>query len=89
MSKRIDLQHAKTTLLFCLGIALVACSGAPQVTTTQKLSQAADAPYDNLLVVSLFESFEKIDYASRGDYSIIVDEAEAITRHLSRDGLIR
>ena len=216
MSTRIDLQHAKTTLLFCLAIVLAACSGAPQVTQTQKLSQSADAPYDNLLVVSLFESFDtrrylekelvkslsargvnavastslmdsrtpatratflamveeldsdavlvsqlaslqtkakmkdmnpevsynvrptyyynvwsveqeeyiepqglelkhslvlatqlysvrtlepvwgieaksklKVDYAHRGDYSIIVDEAEAITRHLSRDGLIR
>lgn len=204
------------TILLALSVMLVACSGTPQVSQVQKLSQSADAPYDNLLVVALFDSFDmrrylekeivktlsargvnavrstslmdsrtpatretflamveeldsdavlvsqlasldtkakmkdmnpevsynvrptyyfnvwnveqteyvepqglelkhslvlatqlysvrtlepvwgieaksklKVDYAHRGDYSIMVDEAEAITRHLSRDGLIR
>jgi hypothetical protein len=34
-----------------------ACAG-PQVTRTQPLEQSADAPYDKLLVVSLFRSFD-------------------------------
>jgi len=44
---------------------VAACSGTPHVTTTQKLSQAADAPYDNLLVVSLFESFDMRGYLEK------------------------
>lgn len=209
-------QRSLGTLLLGLSIVLAACSGTPQVSTVQKLSASADAPYDNLLVIALLDSFDvrrylekeivkmlsargvnavastslmdsrtpatretflgmveelesdavlvtqlasletkakmkdmnpevsynvrptyyfnvwnveqeeyiepqglelkhslvlatqlysvrtlepvwgieaksklKVDYARRGDYSIIVDEAEAITRHLSRDGLIR
>jgi len=36
------------------------------------------------------ESRSKIvqDYDHRQDYSVIVDEAEAITSHMSRDGLL-
>ena len=52
-------------MLFCLALILTACSGTPHVTTTQKLSQAADAPYDNLLVVSLFESFDTRRYLEK------------------------
>ena len=38
--------------------ALLAGCAGPQVTRVQKLSSSADAPYGNLLVISLFESFE-------------------------------
>ena len=40
--------------LFCLG----ACSTAPRVTQVQDLSPSADAPYENVLVVALFDSFD-------------------------------
>ena len=41
-------------VLFVLG----ACATSPKVTRVQTLSESADAPYDNILVVSLFESFD-------------------------------
>ena len=46
-------------IILLVGAALVfsACAG-PQVTRTQPLDEAADAPYDNVLVVSLFQSFD-------------------------------
>lgn len=47
----------KSTLLACLALSLSACAG-PQVTRTQPLAESADAPYDNVFVVSLFKSFD-------------------------------
>lgn len=48
----------KTTILLAgAALFLAACAG-PRVTTTQPLSESADAPYDNVLVVSLFQSFD-------------------------------
>lgn len=44
-------------LLVGAALVFVACAG-PQVTRTQPLDEAADAPYDNVLVVSLFQSFD-------------------------------
>jgi len=40
---------------------LCACAG-PQVTREQALSDTADAPYQNVLVISLFESFDARRY---------------------------
>ena len=47
----------KTILLIGAAMILAACAG-PQVTRTQPLEESADAPYDNVLVVSLFQSFD-------------------------------
>jgi len=47
----------KPVLLACVTLFLAACAG-PSVTRTQNLSETADAPYDNVLVVTLFESFD-------------------------------
>jgi hypothetical protein len=44
--------------LSAIAVALCACTAAPQVTRVQALSESADAPYDNILVISLFESFD-------------------------------
>lgn len=44
--------------LSAIAVALCACTAAPQVTRVQALSASADAPYKNILVVSLFESFD-------------------------------
>jgi uncharacterized lipoprotein YmbA len=49
-------------LVIGLAIALSACASGPQITTVQELQQSADAPYDNILVVSLFESFDTRRY---------------------------
>jgi len=45
-----------------IGIALVACSTAPQVTTTIKFADSADAPYENVLVIFLAEKFDSRRY---------------------------
>jgi hypothetical protein len=47
----------KTILLVGAALMLAACAG-PKVTRTQPLAESADAPYDNVLVVSLFSSFD-------------------------------
>ncbi len=43
---------------------LTACAG-PQVTRTQPLDESADAPYGNVLVVSLFKSFDMRRYLEK------------------------
>lgn len=43
--------------LFSAALFLVSCAG-PQVTRTQPLDSSADVPYGNVLVVSLFKSFD-------------------------------
>lgn len=47
-------------IILLAGIALIVagCAG-PRVTRTQPLSETADAPYDNIFVVSLFSSFDR------------------------------
>lgn len=52
-------------LVIGLAIALSACASGPQITTVQELQQSADAPYDNILVVSLFESFDTRRYLEK------------------------
>jgi hypothetical protein len=47
----------KTILLVGAALILSACAG-PKVTRTQPLVESADVPYDNILVVSLFQSFD-------------------------------
>lgn len=54
----------KTITLAGIALFLTACAG-PQVTRTQPLSETADAPYDNILVVSLFQSFDMRRYLER------------------------
>jgi hypothetical protein len=52
------------TPLVAVALLLSACAG-PQVTRTQSLDKAADAPYDNVLVVSLFKSFDMRRFLER------------------------
>jgi hypothetical protein len=46
--------------LLLLGFALVlgACAAGPQVTRTKPVSESADLPYENILVVTLLSSFD-------------------------------
>ena len=48
--------------VFGISVALVACSTAPQVTTTQKFAESADAPYENILVIFLADKFDSRRY---------------------------
>ena len=43
-------------------VVLAACSTGPQVTTTQKFAESADAPYKNLLVIFLADKFDSRRY---------------------------
>jgi len=54
----------KKLVLVCLALALNACAGT-QVTTVQKLSPSADAPYSNILVIALFESYDARIYLEK------------------------
>ena len=54
----------KSILLVSAALLLAACAG-PKVTRTQTLAESADAPYDNVLVVSLFTSFDMRRYLER------------------------
>jgi hypothetical protein len=52
-------------LIIGTALFLAACSAGPQVTTVQALSETADAPYDNVLVISLFKSFDARRYLEK------------------------
>lgn len=61
----------KKLVLISAALVLGACAG-PQVTRVQPLSEAADAPYENVLVISLFKSFDARRYLEKE----IVDQLE-------------
>ena len=46
-------------------LALAACSSAPQVSEVKTVSEATDAPYDKVLVIALFESFDGRRYMEK------------------------
>lgn len=48
-----------------IAVSLAACASAPSVTVVQPVSDSADAPYDNVLVVSLFKSFDLRQYLEK------------------------
>ena len=48
----------KPVLLVCVALFVAAACAGPSVTRVQHLSESADAPYDNVLVVTLFKSFD-------------------------------
>lgn len=48
----------RTFLFFWTAFALAACSTGPQITRTQDLSESADAPYQNILIIALFPEFD-------------------------------
>jgi hypothetical protein len=53
------------SILAAIILTLCACSAGPQVKTVQALSDSADAPYENILVVSLFKSFDSRRYLEK------------------------
>ena len=52
-------------LVIGLAVALSACASGPQITTVQELQESADAPYENILVIALFESFDMRRYLEK------------------------
>jgi len=49
-------------LLFIGTFILTAACAGPQITRVQPLSESADVPYDNVLVISMFDSFDMRRY---------------------------
>ncbi|MDX1405782.1 MAG: hypothetical protein R3192_14645 [Woeseiaceae bacterium] len=45
-----------------LAVMFAACSSGPKVSRTQALDASADAPYENILVIALFSSFDSRRY---------------------------
>lgn len=62
----------KLLTLTAIILGLSGCAG-PRVTPVLPLSESADVPYDNILVVSLFESFDARRYMENA----IVDQLES------------
>ncbi len=55
-----------TTALASTWLALLAgCSSAPQVSTVEAQAKPVDAPYDKVLVIALFESFDGRRYLEK------------------------
>jgi len=48
----------RTLLLLGVAFSLAACSIGSRVTTTQDVSESADTPYQNILVIALFSQFD-------------------------------
>ena len=74
--------------------SLGACGTSSQITTVQELSAAADAPYEKILVIGLFESFDTRRYletemvkqlADRGTEAVagtyLMDSKTPVNRH--------
>ena len=59
--------------VFGISVALVACSTAPQVTTTQKFAESADAPYENVLVIFLADRFDSRRYLETEVVKILME----------------
>lgn len=68
-----------------LGASLVlsSCGGSQQVTQTQKLSAAADAPYKNVLVVFLANSFDSRRYLETEIVNKLVEHGTHAVRSTS------
>jgi len=62
---------SRKLLILGVLVTLSACAGTT-VTRVQELSETADAPYDNILVISLFKSFDYRRYLEKA----IVEELE-------------
>jgi len=55
----------KKLLFLAMAVLFGGCASGPHVTTVQEVAESADAPYDNILVISLFESFDARRYLEK------------------------
>jgi len=62
MNLNVIEQRVRSALAASLILFLGACAAGPQVTVSQPLSDAADAPYEKFLIVTLFSSFDSRRY---------------------------
>jgi len=88
----------RVALLSLVTVILAACSSGPQITRLQPLSESADAPYRNILVVSLFESFDARRYldqeivnqlSARGVKAVAMTSLTKSTTPVNRDTVVK
>jgi len=61
----VEIETVTKKFIFaCLALGLSACAST-QVTKVQNLSPSADAPYDNILVIALFKSYDARVYLEK------------------------
>lgn len=51
--------------LLAIAVVLGACATGPKITTVQAVSDSADEPYENVLVIALFKSFDMRRYLEK------------------------
>jgi len=61
------MHYKKTIRSLLLGMiaALAACSSTPQVSSVETVEKATDAPYDRVLVIALFKSYDARRYLEK------------------------
>jgi hypothetical protein len=73
----------KLLLVMTIGLAIAACGGR-QITRVLPLSNSADAPYDRVLVVSLFNSFDRRRIFERAIVSQLTERGAKAVASTSR-----
>jgi hypothetical protein len=69
-------------ILLIVGIAtaLAACSSGRQITRTQELAESANAPYENILVITLLSSFDSRRYVEEAIVEQLAERGTNATR---------
>ena len=75
----------RTFLFFGIAFAIAACSTGPHITRTQDLSESADAPYQNILIIALFPDF---DTRRRLEKAVVEELAELGTEAIASTSLM-
>jgi hypothetical protein len=50
--------YQRVLILIAAGLVLTACATGSQITRTQNVSASADVPYENILIISLFNTYQ-------------------------------
>jgi hypothetical protein len=88
----------RIALLSSLTMILGACSSGPHIARLQPASEPADAPYENILVVSLFESFDTRRYldqeivkqlSARGVKAVAMTSLTGSATPVNRDTVVK
>lgn len=73
----------KAIAILAMSFILSSCGGSQQVTQTQKLSAAADAPYKNVLVIFLASSFDSRRYLETEIVNKLAEQGTTAVRSTS------
>jgi hypothetical protein len=85
------------SLLVILTVALGACASGPRVTKIQDVPDSADAPYQKILVISMFQSFDTRRYleqeivkalSSRGVDAVAMTSLKGTDTKVNRESVL-